>query len=319
MFMLKRVIKPVPPFDFALTLGVYASFRDQKVDIYDGSSFSRLLASDGSNYLVTARPAGTVDQPEVRVWITPPPATDQVNRELIEKLQWMMGADVDLAPFYQLVENRDPVLLSVVRNLRGLKPPRTPSMFEALIIAITEQQIALAVSSRLRGKLVMRYGEGMPIQGRSYYQFPTSDRLAGAQPEDIRELGFSSRKAACIVEVARRVRSGDIALKALRGLPLEVALRDLTQIKGIGRWTVEYMMCRGMGRYDVLPANDAGLRAAVSKFYHHGTRVAEADIRAILEPLGELKGFAAFYLIFAYAFERYGLDPRSHGGQLNLL
>ena len=78
------------------------------------------------------------------------------------------------------------------------------------------------------------------------------------------------------------------------------------------------MMCRGMGRYDALPANDVGLKAAVSRFYKEGEKVTESSVRNTLQHLGEFRGYAAFYLIFAYAFEKYGLDPRTASYQLRL-
>lgn len=171
----------------------------------------------------------------------------------------------------------------------------------------------------MRGRLVVRFGQPCDVENRRYYQFPTADALAHARPEEIRALGFSTRKAGCMVEIAQNVCSGEMDLEALRHLPPEAAMQTLTRVSGIGRWTVEYMMCRGMGRYDVLPANDAGLKAAVSRFYRHGQKTAEADVRSVLQPLGEMQGLAAFYLIFAYAFERYGLDPRTQSVQRGLI
>lgn len=316
--MSKLIIKPISPFDFDLTLGIYGGFRAQSVDLYSRGQFERVLSVEARNYLVTASSTGTVENPEVTVSASPPPAKKGAIEVLVEKMKWMMGADLDMTAFYEHAKKVDLILFQITQRLYGLKPPRTPTVFEALIIAITEQQTALAVASGLRGRLVKRYGESVHIKGERYYQFPTPESLAGANPKEIRKLGFSFRKALCMVEVAQKVKSGQIELEALKSTSLETILEKLIQVKGIGRWTVEYMMCRGMGRYDVLPANDAGLKAAVSKFYGTERRVTEGDVRRALEQIGEFGGHAALYLIFAYALEKYDLDPRVVRRQLEL-
>ncbi len=138
-------------------------------------------------------------------------------------------------------------------------------------------------------------------------------------PANIRELGFNARKADCIVNAAKKVAEGDLDLESFKEINLNLAIEILTSIKGIGPWTVEYMMCRGIGRYDALPGNDTGLKAAVSRFYKKGEKVNERAVRNTLQNLGEYRGYAAFYLIFAYALEKYGLDPRTSDFQLSFI
>ena len=315
--MRELIIRPIAPFDFDLTLGIYSSFKSQSVDVYSPGCFRRVLTVEENQYLVVARSRGTVECPEVVLAISPHPHSAQATERLVSRMRWMMGADLNLTNFYKHIKEVDPILHQVTQSLYGLKPPRTPSVFEALIIAISEQQTSLTASSAIRGRLVRKYGESVIIEGQKYYAFPTPEILARADPTSVREVGFSSRKAACIVDVARNVVGGNVSLKSLGEANLDLALEILTPIKGIGRWTVEYMMCRGMGRYDVLPANDAGLKAGISRFYGAKKKVTEGVVRSTLQHLGEFQGYAAFYLIFAYAFERYGLDPRTASYQLD--
>jgi len=311
-------INPVAPFDFDLTLGVYGSFGAQSVDIYSHGCFKRVLSARGKNYLVTANSSGTVRNPIVTVFLFPPAGEEGDTEErLVERFNWMIGTELSLAPFYDYVEKEDSTLFQITQKLFGLKPPRTPSVFEALIIAITEQQTTLAVASKLRGSLAKLHGESILVDGCRYYAFPTPEALANASAEDIRKLGFNSRKASCIVEVAQRARRGELDLEKLSTLRLESVVETLTQIKGIGRWTVEYTMCRGMGRYEALPANDAVLKAAISKYYKR-LEVSEKDVRELLERFNNFKGYAALYLIFAYALEKYRFDPRAAKSQSQL-
>jgi len=71
----------------------------------------------------------------------------------------------------------------------------------------------------------------------------------------------------------------------------------LTKIRGIGKWTAEYAIIRGLGRLDSLPANDVALRKVVSTLYYGGKEVSEDDVRKLLDKWGKYKGFAAFYLL----------------------
>jgi DNA-3-methyladenine glycosylase II len=101
------------------------------------------------------------------------------------------------------------------------------------------------------------------------------------------------------------VVKGEIDLEKMRTWNQEKILATLTKIKGIGPWTVEYMMCRGMGRYEALPANDLGLRVSLTKFLGRKQRATGKEARDFLDRFGQYRGYAAFYLIYTYAFGRY--------------
>jgi len=308
MLQRETIITPIAPFDFDLTLGVYASFRSQKVEIYLTGCFERVLLEGGRSFLLTLRSMGTIEEPAVSISVFPP-ADDVKTSEIVTTVEWMLGARESLQSFYEVAES-DTALLAVVKRLRGLKPPRTPTVFEALIIAILEQQVSLSAASTVRGRLAERFGQHMVCEGHQYVAFPTPEALSRAQFEELRALGVTPRKAFCILEISKRVNEGGLDLETLAREPFHEIMRDLNRLKGIGPWTVEYMMCRGMGRYDALPANDTGLKAAVSRFYQTGGKPSEKTVRGILDRLGQYKGYGAFYLIFAYSLEKYQFDPR---------
>ena len=299
-------IRLIPPFDFDLSLGIYGRFETQRVDLYSRGRFQRVLSLAGRDHLVTTTSHGTVLNPEVTVSISPL-SEATVSKALMKKIRRMMSAELDLATFYEYAENVDPLLFGITQRLFGLKPLLAPSVFESLIIAITEQQISLAAASALRGRLVEHYGTSISIEGQEYHGFPSPEVLAEAAPQTIRTLGFTSNKAMCMVAAAQKVTNGEIDLEALKDSPLETVLEELTPIHGIGPWTVEYMMASGMGRYDVIPANDVALKAAVSRYYRDGDTATEKDVREVLERWGEFKGYAAFYFTVTYALEQYGL------------
>ena len=136
--MSESTIRLIPPFDFDLSLGVYGRFQTQRVDLYSRGRFQRVPSLAGRDYLVTTTSHGTVLNPEVAVSISPP-CEATVSKALMNKVRWMMGAELDLATFYEYAENVDPLLFGITQRLFGLKPLRAPSVFESLIIAIKIQ------------------------------------------------------------------------------------------------------------------------------------------------------------------------------------
>lgn len=298
---MKLIVKPLPPYNFDLVAGLYSRFPSQCVDLYDQVSFQRALKIGSNVHLIKVSSIGTVELPELTIEVTP----ETKEKEFVkDKVMWMLGGDEDLGGFYQ-IGRRDKRFAKVIEDLYGLRPPRTPTVFEALIIAISEQQIALPVAIAIRKRLAEKYGDSVTVNGTRYFSFPSPESLARARPEDIRALKFTTKKAEYIVDIARRVVGGELDLEAMRDWSVEKAVETLTKIRGIGPWTVEYMMVRGMARHDALPASDIGLRASLTKFLGRSERVSEKEVREFLEPFGKYKGNAAFYLIYNYAFAKY--------------
>jgi len=297
----KFFIKPKPPFNFELVASLYSRFSVQCVDIYNGEVYERALRVNDKICLVRVKSIGSIDRPKLLVEVFP----DTVEKRLIlERIKWMLGMTDDIEGFYKIAK-RDKKFAPIIKNLCGLRAPKTSTVFEALIIAISEQQIALPVAIALRKRLVEKYGESIKVNGKKYYTFPNPESLAKAKAEDIKKLKFSLKKSEYIVDVSKKVANGEINLEKMKNLNKERILDELTKVRGIGLWTVEYMMCRGMGRYDALPANDLGLRTSLTKYFDRKERVSEQEARRFLEPFGKHKGYAAFYLIYNYAFQKY--------------
>lgn len=87
-------------------------------------------------------------------------------------------------------------------------------------------------------------------------------------------------------------------LESLRKSDDETAIAELTKIRGVGPWTAEYALIRGMGRVNSLPADDLGIQRAVSQAYFKGKRIDSKDVRRVLSKFAPYSGFAAFYLMY---------------------
>ena len=136
----------------------------------------------------------------------------------------------------------------------------------------------------------------MEFEGESVYAFPTPDRVAALSYEDLTRLQFNRRKAEYIIDISRMVAEGRLDLEGLRRRSDEEVMEILLPLRGIGRWTVECLLLFGMGRPDLLPAADIGLRKAVQKVYGLVDRPGEEEVRRIGESWTPWRSYATYYL-----------------------
>jgi len=209
----------------------------------------------------------------------------------------MFASSFDFTNFRKLAK-RDRLMNVVSRKLIGLRPIAPPTMFEALVIAITEQQISLDAAIAIRSRLVEKYGAAIRLDERRFYAFPTPMSLARAEPSQMRGVGLSRSKAAYISELSRKVENGQLDLEGLREKNDGTIVQELTKIRGVGPWTAEYALIRGMGRANALPADDLGIQRAVSQAYFKGRRISSKEVRRVLNKFAPYSGIAAFYLMY---------------------
>jgi DNA-3-methyladenine glycosylase II len=225
------------------------------------------------------------------------PATDQ--RRLREMIRRLISADLDLRPFYTLVAPH-PIMGPVAAALLGLKPLRPATLFEMAIIAITEQQLSLAAAFHIRARLVSRFGirlDGLRI-------FPSPERLAAASLRDLGACGLSHRKAEYVRDLSRSVIEGALNLDALIGAGDARIREALLRNRGFGEWSVQYILTRGFGRPDCLPAGDVGLRRVVGAYLARGRRLTAAQLERALSPFRPFRSLAAFYLAVHWRLRR---------------
>jgi DNA-3-methyladenine glycosylase II len=244
------------------------------------------------------------DQPvifEIRQQSTTPAVIEASANVALPRIQleelalWLTSGDLDLRPFYRLVATH-PVMGPVAKRLRGLKPLRPASLFEMVIITITEQQLSLAAAFHIRKRLVERFGR--PIE--DLWVVPTADAIAIASLRDLKACGLSPRKAEYVRDFAQRVASGDFTLEDLREQTDAEARDRLMSCRGFGAWSVEYFLNRGLGRWDSLPSDDVGLRRTIGLCLGLGRRLSSRQLERALSPFTPFRGLAAYYLAVDY-------------------
>ena len=152
---------------------------------------------------------------------------------------------------------RDAVLAGLVERhgppRLGRRPPAA-TRFGALAEAIVYQQLNGRAAATIHGRLLERLGGSV-----------TPDALAKAPPEDLRACGLSAAKSAALADLAAKVRDGTVALERIGRLPDEEVVAQLVQVRGIGVWTAEMFLLFTLGRMDVWPVGDYGVRVGFAR------------------------------------------------------
>jgi DNA-3-methyladenine glycosylase II len=292
-------LQPIAPFNFDLTAQIFSN-GDPQIRSYTNNIFHQVLGINGNLILVKVASNGTVEQPNLTVELqSNSPITPRDKQTAAQTIQFIFNLNFDLCAFYKDVEN-DHTLSQITRQLYGLKNPTTPTVFESLVNSIVEQQISIKVARTLEERWAKKFGARLDIDGESYFAFPTPKDIAGASIAEIQQVGLSQRKAEYIQNAAHLILEGKLDLEGMKnnGNPEQI-IAELDEIKGIGVWTAELTMLRGMQRLDALPADDFGIRRVISKYYCSGSPIKTAEARKIAEAWGRWKGLAAYYLIVA--------------------
>jgi len=264
---------PLPdPYDFELSTERFRAFGPDIANLWYEGGVHRVVG--GREIRIEASRGGVDVEPL-------DDETEPVARAIV-------GADFELDPFYAWAEG-DEVLRELVPRLAGLRPPLAPDPYEALVSAISAQQVSLFAAFAIRNRMVERFG----VRGVHAYEFPTRERMAQANEQQLTELGFSRRKAEYVLGVAR----SDVDFGALHTLSDDEVKTTLTSIRGLGEWTADWFLARHLARPRAWPAGDLGLVKAVSAFYFGGRKLSIAEVREAGARFDPFQNLTAHYLL----------------------
>ncbi|MFA4859339.1 DNA-3-methyladenine glycosylase [Methanoregula sp.] len=305
-------LDPIPPFDFDLTSAIFAT-GDPQIRIFQDGLFFQALDIQSTAVLVEVRSVGTRDQPQILVTCHAERPIRKTAMETIRQaVATIFSTADDPALFYRAMA-ADPVMAALTRRLCGLRCPGTPTVFEAVIDSVIEQQISLVAARSAENRLIKAVGRSLSQEGRIYYCYPTPAILAEVPDTVFRSCGLTLRKGEYIRGISREILKGNLDPEAFRNDPdTEPVISELVKIRGIGRWTAELAILRGLHRADAFPADDVAVRRFISRFYLNGAKVSPAEARLFSERWGDYRGFASFYLETA---ERIGIPPEDLPGQ----
>ncbi|MCX9026412.1 MAG: hypothetical protein OIN85_09995 [Candidatus Methanoperedens sp.] len=296
MKLISLQLKPIAPFRLDLTIWALRRRANNIVDRWDGKTYRRLLPLDGKLVDIAVTQAGPTDDPELKIEAAGAGLSSDDESNITAIVERMLGTRQNLHEFYQLA-SEDDQLSQLAERYRGLKPPRFPTVFEAAINGIACQQITLTLGIILLNRLATNFGMPGRAESSPAYAFPRPEDLAGLKPQDIRKLGLSCNKANAIIELARMITEKRLDVKELELLDDETVLLHLCQLKGVGRWTAEYVMLRGFGRTHIFPGDDMGARKNLQRWLKLKEPMGYEDVRRVLSGWKPYAGFLYFHLL----------------------
>jgi DNA-3-methyladenine glycosylase II len=179
---------------------------------------------------------------------------------------------------------RDPVFSRLATRYEGLALGSRGDAFSTLARAIVGQQISVKAAASVWDRLVAEIVEVTPAN------------LAAADLARLRTCGLSGQKCGYLSDLAARFVSGALDPSTWNALDDEALITELTQVKGIGRWTAEMFLIFHMARPDVLPLDDIGLQRAMSLQYNAGRPLSKLKMRRIAKAWAPWRSVATWYL-----------------------
>jgi DNA-3-methyladenine glycosylase II len=188
------------------------------------------------------------------------------------------------------LSKRDPVLRRLIREHGkcDLVPEKRRSPFQSLVMAVAHQQL----NGTAANTILTRFKKLFP--GR---KFPRPEDLARVTDEQIRACGFSFAKIKSIRDIAEKTLNGIVpTTRLITKLSDDEIIARLTEVRGVGRWTVEMLLIFQLGRRDVLPADDFGVRSGFRIAYKKREMPAVKELLAFGEKWKPHRTTAAWFL-----------------------
>jgi DNA-3-methyladenine glycosylase II len=283
-----QTIHVQPPYRLDLTVTALRRTVTNVVDVYtpDGRYLRALDGPTGTVIVSVTQPRR--DALVVTVRGSPIEAASAVAR-----VRRILGTERDVSSFHRHAR-AVAWLAPLARRLRGIRPPRYPSLFEACANSILFQQVSLPAAGSIMRRMLLALGSEVEHDGVPLVVFPSAESFLGARNTLLRAAGLSSNKVATLRRAAEAIVSGALSEALLEEHSSEEAAVRLQAIKGIGPWTAAVILLRGLGRVDVFPGKDTGVAA-------NATFVAgrPVNVERLVERLGPQRGMLYFCLLLA--------------------
>jgi DNA-3-methyladenine glycosylase II len=188
----------------------------------------------------------------------------------------------------------DPVMRSVIAKAGPFALQLRRDRFHSLVTSIIAQQISGSAARSIRQRLMDHIAPDKISPAN----------LSCQTPEVLRTLGLSSQKASYLLDLAKRVECGDLRLDNIGRLTDEKVIQELIQVKGIGVWTAQMFLMFALGRLDVFPHDDLGVRTAIKNLYGLNDLPDKATSDRIAEPWRPYASIASWYCWRSLEFKK---------------
>ncbi len=289
------VLRPAAPFDFAQTLRFVGAFTPMAGEqSIESSMLRKAVMIQRTPVVFTVRSAGDIEQPRLAYTLaTAAPLAAELERAIIDRIRFFLSLDDDLTPFYAVAQASDPAFLPVIQRLYGFHQVKFLTPFENACWAVLTQRTPMAVARALKRSLVARYGASLSVEGSDQWAFPQAETLAVAGRDELATLLRNERKATYLHAVAEAFAAVDEGW--LRTGDYDHVREWLLAIDGIGAWSANFVLIRGLGRMDTVVTPEKELLAAAQRVY--GPEMSPDALSHLAQQVyGRHAGYWAFYL-----------------------
>lgn len=285
-------LSPLLPFRLDFTVWTLRRRQKNQIDSWDGATYTRIFVVD--NTVIQCKVIQKNNELEVTLKSSNPLKNTQSI--IANYLKKMLGLELHIEDFYRLSKN-DIHLQPLAKSFTGVKPPRFPFIFEALLNAISCQQVTLDFGILLLNRLAESFGQKFEDENKIQYAFPIPEDLDSASEQDLKKIGFSYQKARAIKDLVQSVLSKDTLFSGLENMTNEEVVIFLSELRGIGRWSSEYVLLRGLGRLNVLPGDDVGAQKNLQQLLKLEARPSYEEIKQLTAKWQPYAGFVYFHLL----------------------
>ena len=248
-----------PGYPLAHLLRTLGRDRQSVTERISGTVYETAAELDGAPALVRFR----FGRAEVDVSLEAPAGTGPGQRIAAHRLaSGLLGLDQDAPAFARLARRLG--MARLVAGRADMRLSRTPSVWDGLLWSIIGQQINFPFACVLKRRLVEK--AGTPLPG-GLFSLPTPAAVASLEPSDLRPLQYSRQKADYLIGAARLVSEGGLDLAALPSMSATRAERTLLAVRGLGPWSVNYLMMRSLGFADCVPVGDTGVASGLQTLF----------------------------------------------------
>lgn len=170
--------------------------------------------------------------------------TNSYNKELLKAIKHL--------------KKNDKILAKVIERVGKctLKPQN--NSFQSIVDAIISQQLSMTAATAIFNRLVEYFRPK---------KFPSPEDILRTSEDDLRKIGISKAKITCLKDLSTKMINKEIHLDNFKDLSDEQIIKELTQVKGIGIWTAHMFLIFSLGRMNVLPTEDLGIRKGIQRLY----------------------------------------------------
>jgi DNA-3-methyladenine glycosylase II len=171
------------------------------------------------------------------------------------------------------LRTNDPILMRLIDTYPAPAFKKHGNYYQELVDSIISQQLSVKAARAIEGRFKDLF-DG---------HFPSPEEILTKDVEELRAVGFSRAKARYVQDLAEKIISGEVRFDTIDNLSNDEIIAELTKVKGIGEWTVHMFLMFCMGRLDVLPVGDLGIRNGVTKLYTFDNVASPEDVRQIAD------------------------------------